>query len=257
LREKEEITEEFEAQDVGNFLHSLLRDFYSLFLGKTVTIDHEAHRYLFELKEKEMKEFFPQQTGEQFLLSRIIEYKLKTFLNQEARRREKIKILYLEQECPVEPQKIEIDTEYGPACLKGKLDRVDERVLDGRKSIVILDYKTGGYSLPKKNITSNNLASREEIKKTVGSFQLSLYIYLFSRWQKMALSEVRASFYSLRDIQEEFLFGNRNSAELVEICLSAVRKILSEIFCPDLDFVRDDSSDRYCRYCPFPALCKR
>jgi CRISPR/Cas system-associated exonuclease Cas4 (RecB family) len=257
LREKEEITEEFEAQDVGNLLHSLLRDFYSLFLGKTVTIDQEAHRYLFELKEKKMKEFFPQQTGEQFLLSRIIDHKLKTFLNREERRKEKIKILYLEQEFPVEPQKIEIDTEYGPARLKGKLDRVDERVLDGRKSIVILDYKTGGYSLPKRNITRDILASREEIKKAVGSFQLPLYIYLFSRWQKMALQDVEASFYSLRDIKEDFLFGDRNPGELVEICLSAVRKILSEILCPDLVFVRDDSNDRYCRYCPFPALCKR
>ncbi|MFH1339200.1 MAG: PD-(D/E)XK nuclease family protein [Candidatus Omnitrophota bacterium] len=257
LREKEEITEEFEAQDVGNFLHSLLRDFYSLFLGKTVKIDEEAHRYLFELKEKEMKQFFPQQTGEQFLLSRIIDYKLKIFLNREANRKENIKILYLEQEFPVEPRKIEIDTEYGPAYLRGKLDRVDERVLDGRKSTVILDYKTGGYSLPKKNITRDILASREEIKKAVGSFQLPLYIYLFSRWKNLALSEVGASFYSLRDIKEEFLFGGRNPGDSVEICLSAVKKILSEILCPDLDFVRDDSNERYCRYCPFPALCKR
>lgn len=257
LREKEEISEEFEAQDVGNFLHSLLRDFYSLFLGKTVKIDEEAHRYLFELKEKGMKQFFPQQTGEVFLLSRIVDYKLKIFLNREAGRKEQIKILCLEQEFPVEPGKVEIDTDYGPVCLRGKFDRVDERSLDGRKNTVILDYKTGGYSLPKKNITREILASRREIKKAVGSFQLPLYIYLFSRSKNLALSEVGASFYSLRDIKEEFLAGGINPGETVEICLSAVRKILSEILCPDSDFVRDDSNERYCRYCPFPALCKR
>lgn len=257
LREKEEISEEFEAQDVGNFLHCLLRDFYSLFLNRTVELSQEAHNYLFELKEKKMKEFFPYQTGEQFLISRIIDYKLKIFLNQEAKRKERIKILYLEQEIPIEPQKIEIDTEYGPAYLKGKLDRVDERSFDGNNRIVILDYKTGGYNPPKKNITKDNLSGREEIKKAVGSFQLPLYIYLFTQFRKVPSSGVQACFYSLRDIKEEFLFSDSNPGELIEVYLFAARKILSEILCPDLDFVRDDSNERYCRYCPFPALCKR
>jgi len=94
LKEKEEISEEFEAQDLGSFLHCLLRDFYSAFLNQTLNLDDQAQRYLFELKERKLKEFFPQDTGERFLLSKIIDYKLQGFFKQEAKRKERIKILY-------------------------------------------------------------------------------------------------------------------------------------------------------------------
>ena len=257
LEEKEDISEELEASDIGNLLHHLLYDFYSLFLNKTVNLDDEADKYLFELKDKRLKEFFPQDTGERFLLSKIIDYKLKLLLKQEASRRERIKILYLEQELPFESQKIKIDTENGPVYLKGKLDRVDERILDGRRRVVVLDYKTGKYSLPKKNITRDNLTSRGQIKKVIGSFQLPLYIYLFSESKKVSPSGIQASFYSLREIKEEFLFGKNDSEKLFEIYLTAARRILSEIISPDFDFPRDDSDEYYCRWCPFPGLCKR
>ena len=257
LKEKEDISEELEASDIGNFLHSLLRDFYSLFLNKTVQLDGDAHSYLFEIKEKKLKEFFDQNTGELFLLSRIIDYKLENLLKQESKRKERIKILCLEEELPIEPEKIKIDTEYGPVCLKGKLDRVDERIFDGRKQIVILDYKTGRYSLPKKNTNKNSLSSRKEIKKTIGSFQLPLYIYLFSEFKKIPPSVIEASFYSLRETKEVFLFGGTDRGDLIEVYLDAARRVLSEILCPDFDFVRDDSDEYYCRWCPFPGLCKR
>ncbi len=257
LREKEEITEGLEASDIGNFLHCLLRDFYSLFLNQTVKLDNKASQYLFELKEKKFKEFFPERTGERFLLSRIIDYRLKFFLKQESARRERIKILYLEQELPIEPERIKLQTQYGPVYLKGKLDRVDERFLDGRRRIVILDYKSGAYNLPKRAINEDALSSRREIKRAIGSFQLPIYIYLLCQSRKLSPSEVEASFYSLRQIKEEFLLGDNKPDELYKIYLTAASRILSEILSVDSDFVRDDSNEYYCRWCPFPGLCKR
>ena len=257
LKEKEDISEELEASDIGNFLHCLLRDFYSLFLNKTVQLNGDAHSYLFEIKEKKLKEFFNQNTGELFLLSKIIDYKLENLLKQESKRKERIRILYLEEELPIEPEKIKIDTEYGPVSLKGKLDRVDERIFDGKKQIVILDYKTGRYNLPKRNTNKNSFSSRKGIKKAIGSFQLPLYIYLFSEFKKVPPSAIEASFYSLRELKEDFLFGDTDRGGLLEIYLDAARGVLSEILCPDFDFVRDDSDEYYCRWCPFPGLCKR
>ncbi|MFC1658922.1 RecB family exonuclease, partial [Candidatus Omnitrophota bacterium] len=258
LKEKEEISEDFEAADVGNFMHSLLRDFYSQFLNKRVRLDAETGGYLFELKEKKIKEFFPQDTGELFLLSRIIDYKLKNFLKQEAARKEKIKILYLEQELPVEPGKITIDTISGPVSLRGKLDRVDERILGKIRKIVILDYKTGVYRLPRKGVYEDSLVSRQEIKKAIGSFQLPIYIYLFSQSSDIApQAGLEASFYSLRDIKEEFLFGQGHPGNLSALYLEAMKGILAEIMSPDCAFVRDDSDEHYCRWCHFSALCKR
>jgi hypothetical protein len=257
LKEKEELSEEVEAKDLGNFFHCLLRDFYSLFLNKTVKLDDKAYGYLCKLKEKKIKEFFAQNTGERFLLSRIIDYKLETFFKQEAERKEGIKILYLEQELPIEPERIKIDTEYGPVYLKGKLDRVDERISAGKRRIVILDYKTGEYILPKKNITEGNLIRRDQIKRAIGSFQLPLYIYLFSESKKISSSRIEAGFYSLREIREDFLFGDRDSKGLLETYLGGAKRILAEIMCPDFDFLRDDSDEYYCRWCPFSALCKR
>ncbi|MFH1678421.1 MAG: PD-(D/E)XK nuclease family protein [Candidatus Omnitrophota bacterium] len=258
LEEKEDIPEELEAADIGNFFHGLLRDFYSQFLNKTVKLDEQARKYLFEIKEKKFKEFFPQQTGERFLLSRIVDHKLKIFLDREINRKEKIKILCLEQKLPVKPQEVKISTEYGSVFLKGTLDRVDERVFGGKGRIVILDYKTGQIKLPRKAILRTNIDCRERIKKAIGSFQLPLYIHLFCEFnKKIPPSEVWAGYYSLREIKEEFLFADNNPADLFEINMAAVKRIISEILNPNVDFERDDSDEYYCRWCPFSALCKR
>ena len=204
-----------------------------------------------------MKQFFPSQTGEQLLLSKIIDYKLDNFFKQGMNRKESIKILYLEQELPLGPEKIKINTKHGPVYLKGKLDRVDERMLGGNRRIVILDYKTGVYSLPKKSINKDCLISREEIKKVISSFQLPLYIYLFSQSRKISSLGIQASFYSLRETKEEFLFRDNHPQESLEIYLTAAKRIFSEILSPDCGFVRDDSDEHYCGFCPFPGLCKR
>jgi len=257
LKQKEDISEEFEASDIGNFLHELLLDFYSLFLNKDVRLDDSAYKYLFELKEKKLKDFLIHNTGERFLLSKVIDYRLENFFRQESRRKEGIIILYLEQELPLGKERIKLDTEYGPAYLKGKLDRVDERIFNGKKKTVVIDYKTGQYNLPKRNIARQNLIKREDIKKAIGSFQLPLYIYLYSEFKKTSTLNLEASFYSLREIKEEFLFGNNNQEELYKIYLMAAKRISSEILCPEIDFVRDDSDEHYCQWCPFAALCKR
>ncbi len=257
LKEKEQILEEFEASDIGNFLHSLLRDFYSLFLNKPVKLNDAAYKYLFELKQKKLEEFFPQQTGERFLLSRIIDYKLNVFFNREAKRQERIKILYLEQQLPIGLNRISIDTECGSVYLRGTIDRVDERMLNGERRIVIVDYKTGRYSLPKKSFSEGCLGSRQEIRSALGSFQLPLYVYLVSESGLISYPRLKASFYSLREMREEFLFGGVNFKELLEVCMRAARKIISEIISSDFNFVRDDSNEQYCSWCPFSALCKR
>ena len=130
-------------------------------------------------------------------------------------------------------------------------------MLDGKRRIVILDYKTGDYSLPKKTINRDCLSSRRQIKKAIGSFQLPIYIYLFSEFKKIPASKVQASFYSLREIKEEFLYSNGDSGKLLEIYLIAVERILSEVMSPNVDFERDDSNEYYCSWCPFSSSCKR
>ena len=257
LREKEEIPQEQQAQDVGNLMHALLKDFYALFLNKTVTLDKESRDYLFELKEKKMQEFFAQESGERYLLSRIIDHKLKLFLNHEAKRKEEVKILYLEQEFPLGASEIKLQTALRQVSLKGKIDRIDERRFSGRRQLVILDYKTGGWGMPKKSIICQPPSGRQQIKKAIGSFQLPLYIYLFSQFRKVPAEQLQAGFYSLRDIEEQFLFGAGDSAGMLEACFKACAQILSEILCPDFEFVRDDSNSRYCSHCPFAALCKK
>ncbi len=257
LKEKEDLSEEVQASDIGNFLHSLLRDFYSLFLNKTVKLDSAAHKCLLDLKQQKMKEFFPRATGERFLLEKIIDYKLKLFFKHESARRDKIKILYLEKSLPVEAQAIKIKTKQGDAYLKGKLDRVDERIINGKKRIVILDYKTGGYKLPRKNFGDEPWQTRGQIKKAIGSCQLPLYIYMFSKFAKLSPSKITASFYSLRSVTEEFLFTATDSEDSFGLTLAAIRDIISEILSSDIDFVRDDSDERYCQWCGFGALCKR
>ncbi|MCX5656688.1 MAG: PD-(D/E)XK nuclease family protein, partial [Candidatus Omnitrophica bacterium] len=98
---------------------------------------------------------------------------------------------------------------------------------------------------------------RKEIKNTIKSFQLPIYIWACKEHLKM--EEVRAAIYFLRTCEiKEYLHKStlEKKEENLNVCIKAISFMLDEIVNPDVSFVADEDVERKCVYCPYSSLCR-
>jgi len=250
LEEKRDIALEPDSGKIGSCIHKILQRFYKPFEGKKVILKEEDEQILLNLVERCIREDFGEIRGDVYLLYKIAEYRLKNFFDNE-KTRENWKILYTEKEYNNVP--FPLPGLGRDVLLKGIIDRVDQR--DGR--IYIVDYKTGEIKKPNKKI-KQALYDRKEIKAKIKSFQLPVYLYIYSRQNSISSWEdLNAEFYSLKDNKEDFLFSDEEDREkMEEVFLPSLASLLAEIFNPDIDFERDNEDEHYCEYCPYSGLCR-
>jgi len=172
LREREVVSEEFEKEEIGSFVHLVLCDYFK---GKTGSILTEKDFNLKEF-EKVIHKHFEEQygkdpTGELYLLKKQVNRHLKDFIKnyQVPKIREcQTKILGLEQRIEVVKDSFK---------LGARLDRVEKRA----NRTVIIDYKT---SANKKYFTINtnklDLKNRNSWSEAIGNLQLPFYLVTYS-----------------------------------------------------------------------------
>jgi hypothetical protein len=254
LKEKEEISDEPQATEIGNFLHELLEYSFKEFTGKEPVIDNKFiikfYKY-FDAKFK--KELVSRIGSDAFMVKKVMEYKLANFLKSEAKRSAEIKqIIGLE------------DGSFGTKInfknrnikFKCRIDRIDE-LHDG--SIFIIDYKSGSSAKTPSGV--QKLAEwqkdRKWIREKIHSFQLPLYCYFAQ--QKYKNTPVNAGLYNLKDAKITNFIKDKeeDSAETkIEKCMDALEFIIEEIFNPEKPFLAEESSERICEYCPFIYMCR-
>lgn len=251
LREKEDLLSETEARDIGTFLHNFLELAYGEFLNKRPVIDDKFRKRFFE----EFETFFDAQIkkrmgSEAFMVREVMRYRLDKFLDNEQERMVK-EVLCLEKE--IRRQEIDfLGAKFKFTC---RIDRVD--AMDSG-SIIIIDYKTG--SIPDSPAGFEKLSalefSRENIAKSIHSFQLPIYYHFIKREYKE--TPLNAMLYSLRDTSCKYFIREKEQEkadEIMEICQNALGFILREIVDPKVSFVADAGDENYCKNCPFTAMC--
>ena len=252
LREKEELLDDLEGKDVGNFIHDFLEHIFRGYIGKKPVIDAAFEKSFFE----EFQEFFDSALAkrlgpESFMVRDIMEFRLRSFLDNERERNLK-KIISLEERRPAEKLTL-LGKDFK---FKYRIDRIDQLEDD---SILVIDYKTGSNPRSPSALRKLQVMSydRTAIRDTIYSFQLPLYYYFVSR--KFKDVPLNATLYNLRDIEFTDFIKKSNlttASEVMNICLKALEAIISEIINPELDFEADNSNERSCDYCAFSALCK-
>jgi len=238
LREKEDLLEEPENRQVGTFVHELLEDVFTPFIGKKPKIDAKFRK----LFKKKLDERFAATLGrsmkaDAFLLKRVLDARLERFLENEADSEErKVKeILFVEKRFE---DKIKLSC--GEINFVYKLDRVD-RMEDG--SVLILDYKTGAVDPMPKGIEriENMDLSRESIFETVKSFQIPLYFHYLNKYFKG--DEVNAAFYNLRTLEVKKFIDRKMSYDRERInkaFLRALDFVMNEILDPNTPFIEGE-----------------
>jgi ATP-dependent helicase/nuclease subunit B len=243
LEEYMDIEEEIERSTIGKLIHDFLKDYYTQFIGKKIVID----RTDFSEKLKKYLEKYLREGGEQILLREIISNTLMRFIEYESDRSEKEDIIIRDLENPVtgvlETEGLKKDTALFK--LKGRIDRAEE--IGG--ILHVIDYKTGTIVMPAKRLGTDTELSRDIIKKKIRTLQLPIYVYLYSKANKIPLDKIQAEIFNIRKPREE----NSLQVENIDFFLEALGFILNEIINPDISFVPDAGD--YCVFCPYRLMC--
>lgn len=236
LREKEDLLDEPDAAQVGTFVHALLEDEFQIFKGEKPNIDAAfVQRFLqtFELRFAET--FGRSMKSDAFLLKSVLQERLKFFLDHEATsdERQVSEVVALEQ-------KLTDTIALGSGTFEFSfiVDRID-RMADG--SVMIVDYKTGASDITPQSLerVASLELTRENIRDTVKSFQLPLYLYVLAKQYPGV--PINAALYNLRTLKlSKFLKYPTSDVEpLLRPYLDALEVVMAEICDSDVPFVND------------------
>ena len=253
LREREVVSEEFEKEEIGSFVHLVLSDYFKGKIGSVLT---EKEMDLGEFEKVIGKHFDDQYgkdpTGEIYLLRQQVERHLKDFMKnyQVPKIKEfQTKIMDLE---------LKIDVKRDSFKLGARLDRVEKR---GERTVII-DYKTSAnknyFAIRYNKI---DLQSRDSWSEAIGSLQLPFYLLTYSASTGEEPQNVDCMFLLLGRARidpdiEVPLFKNEtefreNFGTLTQVIFSLLREIVN----PDQPFMPTIDTKNNCGRCAYGYLC--
>lgn len=258
LKEKDDLLDEPEGADIGTFIHELLFQAFSRFVGKAPRINERFRKdFLRLMDEKFSEEFQRKMKSDSFLVREILSFRLGRFLDNEAGR-DVDEILCLEK---VFRSRIRVNG--AEIRFKAIVDRID---LLSDATVLVVDYKTGSQDImpqAAERVESAGFA-RQALKNTLKSFQLPLYLYMIDSEEKYAGRKTDACLYTIKDLDKDFglnrlLNKQERLAEKPDIMntyLKALDSQVAEILNPDSPFMADEGDKRQCLNCPFFYLCR-
>jgi len=253
LREREVVSEEFEKEEIGSFVHLVLSEYFKGRIGSMLTEKEMNLREFGKIFHKHFEEQYGKDpAGEIYLLRNQVKRHLEDFIKnyQLVKIKEfRTKILELEREIHVKKDSFKF---------RARLDRVEKR--DDRT--VIIDYKT---SANRNTLTINynklDLKNRDSWCKAIGSLQLPFYLLAYSTLTGEKAEKIDCMFLLLgraridSDIEVP-LFKNEaefreNFGNLTEVIFSLLREIVS----PDQAFIPTIDPKNNCGRCAYGYIC--
>ncbi|MCL5028703.1 MAG: PD-(D/E)XK nuclease family protein [Bacteroidetes bacterium] len=282
LEPMKEPTEDIEALEMGSILHDILFSFYKKIRSEGIVLS-KASDDQFKYAEKLIFDIAGDIIDKANFNSPLTFYEKEKILGINGDRKNSIlhKFLTYERENAdgYIPQYFEFgfgnisdDNEelsstkkmqVGSVSVRGKIDRID--IDSDNKNFKVVDYKLSG-----KKPTSLDLIEGL-------SLQLPLYLFAAKEMIKAQLDKelepAGSEIYSLKFDNKEFgkkiisqLAVRKNMSseklieannELIEICLSAIKKYVKEIAEGKFNLsTLKDRENKICRYCSFRPICR-
>jgi CRISPR/Cas system-associated exonuclease Cas4 (RecB family) len=253
LRKREVLSEEFEKEEIGSFVHLVLCDYFK---GKTgfVLTEKEMNLNEFEtiIRTRFEEQYGKDPTGEIYLLRNQVENHLKDFMKHYQMPKLKAfqtRILGLEQQ---------IDVTKDSFKLRARLDRVEKR---GERTAV-LDYKTSAnrnYLTIRYNRL--DLSNRDSWSEAIGSLQLPFYLLLYSMLTGEEPDRIDCMFLLLgktridSDIEVPLFKDEAEFREHFENLIRVISSLLREIVNPDRPFLPTIDPKNHCGRCAYGSIC--
>jgi len=253
LREREVLSEVFEKEEIGSFVHLVLCDYFKGKIGSVLT-EKEVNLKEFEkvIRTRFEERYGKDPTGEIYLLRNQVEAHLKDFMKHYQMpklRAFRTKILGLEQQ---------IDVTKDSFKLRARLDRVEKR---GERT-AILDYKTSAnrnYLIIRYNRLDLN--DRDSWSGAIGSLQLPFYLLLYSMLTGEEPEKIDCMFLLLgktridSDIEVPLFKDEAEFKKHFENLSRVIFALLREIVNPDQPFLPTIDPKNHCGRCVYGSIC--
>ncbi len=252
LKPKDVITGDIGRDDLGSFVHNILRRY---FLNKRGRPLKEADLTIGEmdfLAETVFADEYGKDTaGAIFLLKRQMKKRMSEILkNYYIPLLGKSELTVLEVEESIE---VRLDGFN----LKGRLDSIEKR---GEKTCIV-DYKTGSNK-DRLKIALGELDPdvRDTWPEAIGSLQLPFYLMLYSEKHHLRIDELDGIFLLLgrtlinEDIELR-IFDSRPEEDSFGVLRNIILKLLAEIVDRQTPFISAGRKKETCIYCDFQYIC--
>ena len=253
LEEKEDAGADVENQDIGKFVHAVLKRYFEGTVGNPLTKEQMDVSRMMQIVNDLFKEHFGgEHAGTLYLIKKQILKQLKAFLHDY-----QMPVL---DSSPITIEGLEhpIRVTYNGFALEGRIDRIERRATD----VFILDYKTGKDDpLAKVNFKNLNVEQRETWGKAVASLQLPFYLLLYTLKTGVDIKNVRPAYLFLgrnvlgKDIETEFAKEPSVRVEYFRQAEEVISRILDEIIDPSIPFEPTLDPQQQCPSCSFSVLC--
>ncbi len=252
LRAKEEITGDIGRDDLGSFVHNILRRYFLSKKGRPLKeADLTIGEMDFLVETVFEKEYGKEPAGAVYLLKRQIKRRMAEIL----------KFYYLPLLRKNELSILEVEESIGVRVdgfsLKGRLDSIEKR---GEK-ICIVDYKTGSNK-DRLKIAFGRLdpAVRDTWPEAIGSLQIPFYMMLYAEKYRTRIEDMDGMFLLLgRSLISEDIelrvFEGLPAEENYKVLKSIILKLLTEIVDPRTPFISAGNKRDVCLYCDFQYVC--
>lgn len=249
LREREEISDDVDAMQIGNLVHNILKEFFTPAIGKQLTEQHLTDEYLREVVDRIFEEEYGKQlVGPAYFIKQQVMTQLRKFLTDYQ------KPQLLEGEIVIEDVEMKREIVKNGFTFVGKIDRVEKR----NGQTVIIDYKTGSddkYVKIKQDILDVN--NRDSWGEAIGSFQLPVYMMLYSETTGTPRENIVPLYLFLgkNRLNESIEVGLGSPLDVYRRVEEVLFKLVEEIVDIDVDFTPTVELDKHCPNCPYNVIC--
>ncbi len=252
LRPRDEITGDIGRDDLGSFVHNILRRFFLTRRGRPLKeADLAAGEMDFLVETIFREEYGKDPAGAIYLLKRQIKKRMSELLKNYY-----IPLLGKSELAVLEVEEA-IEVRLDGFNLKGRLDSIEKR---GEKTCIV-DYKTGS-SKERLKIAFGKLDPdvRDTWPDAIGSLQLPFYLMLYSEKYHLRIEELDGIFLLLgraliNEDMELRIFDGRPSEDSFRILKNIILKLLAEIVDCQTPFMSAGKKKETCVFCDFQYVC--
>ena len=259
VKETEEVSEELESNELGTFIHELLKDIYLRDDDHIVKIDtlqqalNETSQLVDDnFKDKALKG--RNSEGKNHIYNEVAKMQITHFLQKEidslkAGRRIEISLVEEQMKMPIA---LDADADTKPY-IKGIADRID--IVDGQMRIA--DYKSGRVKAEELSV---NDAEPDPHNVPDKWFQVMCYAWLYCRKHNYK-GPFTAGIFPLSALSSDFMPASWEQNKVLDTSHidqfeNLLKKLLDEIMEPSTPFHARPDKDR-CSYCPFDRICSK
>lgn len=253
LMQKDEVVDEVDQREIGTLVHRILKTFFDSLVDRPMTTTDLDPDRLREVADRFFAEVYGSDlVGPAFLVKQQLVRQLEAFLTGYQIPKASAESIVLK----------ELEKEYSASVehyrFTGRIDRVERR---GARH-VILDYKIGRNDQHARiNLSKLDADDRSTWNTAIGSFQLAMYMLLYSHAAKVSPEAIEPAYLFLGrnqidlSIEAPIGAGHNPAADVYRSVRPVMLKLIDEILDPSIDFKPADRLEDACPGCAYRALC--